>query len=594
MRPISRRLSTLLAHPRLPWLAVGLALALCLPSLGAGISLDDYFHRLALRGEGVGSLRGNLLLDLFNFLPSDPEGRKEIVATGIIPWWSSPNMRGSFLRPVTAATHVLDQWLWPETFPLQHAHNLLWFALGLLAVAQLYREAGARTAPVVVGLAALLFALEDAHVLPAVWIANRNALLALAMGIWGVIWHLRWRRQGGLHRLALSLLFITLGLLSAEAALGAVGYMAAHQLTRDRRTPLVRRLMALLPVVLLVLAWRLAYNTLGYGASGLSLYLDPGADPLGFLSGLLERGPILIFHQWSQVNIDPWVALPRPAQLGLAAAGWLTIVGLGALLLPLLRRDRDARFWAVGMVLSSVPACGAFPMARLTLFTGIGAAALLAALAGDQGHLQAVERPMARGWRTRTTRVLLWAHGPLAAALLLFGAFIFPSVTAFIPRAARAVAPDSPEVADKHVVLVNGYDMYTMYFPAVRQVLGLVRPRTTNQLASMSSDLTVRREAPDTLTITAKIGFLGNSTDHLMWNRGHTFIVGQRRQRPAFTATVDRVTPDGRPLTVTFKFATPLEHDSLLLRAVVNGHIVPFTAPPVGGEVTLPWTAPAL
>ena len=592
MRPLPQRVSTLLAHPRLPWLAAGLAVLLCLPSLGAGIALDDYFHRLALQGRGVSFLRGELLLDLFNFLPTDAADRAELEQAGVLPWWSAPNVRGSFLRPVTAATHLLDYKLWPDTFPLQHAHNLLWFALGLLAVARLFREAS-RAAPAMVGLAALLFALEDAHVLPAVWLANRNALIALALSAWGVIWHLRWRRQGGVHRLGLCLLFTASGLLAAEAALGAVGYMAAHQLTRDQRTPLVRRLLALLPVTALVLAWRLLYNAGGYGASGLGLYLDPVADPLGFLAGLLERAPILLFSQWSQANVDVWVALPRSGQLAMAAVGWCTVAGVAALLLPLLRKDRSARFWTVGMLLSTVPACGAFPMSRLTLFTGIGAAALLACLARDHGLLSDGGAPPAPGWRGRSTRLLLWLHIPLAAGLLLFGAVIFPMVTANIPRAAQAAAPDSPEVAAKHLVLVNGYDMYTMYFPAMRAELGLAQPRSTSQLASMTTDLTIRRPSADTLTITARGGFLSSSTDHLFWNPRHTFTAGQRRTRPAFTATVDEVTPDGRPLLVTFKFPVPLEDPSLLLRAVVDGKLVPFTPPPEGGVTNLPWTLPA-
>ena len=594
MRSITRRLLTLLEHPRLPWMAAGLALLICLPSLAGGIALDDYFHYLALQGRGIEILRGNLLLDLFNFLPADEQGRIALESTGVLPWWASPDVRGSFLRPVTAATHMLDHLLWPAVLPLQHAHNLLWFALGLLAVARLFREADVKAAPVVVGLAALLFCIEDAHVLPALWLANRNATIALTFSVWGVIWHLRWRRQAGLRRLGLSLLFTALGLLSAEAALGAVGYIAAFQLTRDEGAPLRRRLLALAPVCLLVLAWRLVYSGLGYGAKGMSLYLDPMGEPLSFITGLLERGPILLFHQWSQINIDVWVAMPRWGQLALAGAGWLTAFGVGALLLPLLRKDRSARFWALGMVLATLPASGAFPMARLTLFAGIGAAALLAALAGDLGLLTHGEQAPTRTWRTRTTRVLLWAHGPIAAGLLLFGVLIFPVVSANIPRAARAAAPTNDGVSGQNLVLINGYDMYTMYIPAMRLVQGLPVALSTSQLASIYSDLVVRRTDVNALTITARGGFLEASIDRLFWSPRHTFTEGQVREHVAFTATVNRVTSDGRPHTVTFKFKVPLDDKNLLLRAMVKGKLVPFKPPEVGEETILPWTMPAL
>ncbi len=594
MRSITRRLLPLLEHPRLPWLGAGLALLIALPSLAGGIALDDYFHVLALQGRGVEILRGNLLLDLFNFLPPDGEGRAALEATGILPWWAPPDLRGSFLRPVTAATHVLDYWLWPSVLPLHHAHNLLWFVLGLLAVARLFREAAVKAAPAVVGLAGLLFCIEDAHVLPAVWLANRNAMIALTFGVWGVIMHLRWRRLGGVHRLGLSLLLTLLGLLSAEAALGAVGYIAAYELTRKHRGPWVRRLLPLAPVSALVLGWRAVYSALGYGAAGMSLYLDPLGEPLAFMLGLLERGPILLFHQWTQVNIDGWVALPRAAQLALAAAGWLTAAGVYLLLRPLLRRNRSARFWALGMVLALLPASGAFPMARLTLFAGIGAAALLAALAGDLGLLGAREGPPENGARVRATRVLLWMHGPIAAGLLLFAVLIFPAVTANIPREARAAAPASDAVKGQDLVLINSYDMYTMYIPAMRMVHGLPPARSTTQLASIWSDLVVSRSSVDALTITPEHGFLAASIDSLFWSPRGTFAEGEVRETVAFSATVDKVTSDGRPRTVTFKFKVPLDDPNLLLRAMIKGKIVPFELPAVGEKVILPWTMPAL
>ena len=112
------RLVPLLRHRRLPRAAALLAVALCLPALGAGLSMDDYFHRAALTGRGPPNLCENLLFNLFNFLPGDEAGRQALIDSGVYPWWAAPDLKGSFLRPVTAATHILDYKLWPDLLPL--------------------------------------------------------------------------------------------------------------------------------------------------------------------------------------------------------------------------------------------------------------------------------------------------------------------------------------------------------------------------------------------------------------------------------------------------------------------------------------------
>ena len=35
-----------------------------------------------------------------------------------------------------------------------------------------------------------------------------------------------------------------------------------------------------------------------------------GTGHAGFFAGVLLRWPVLLLAQWSQLNVDPWVALP--------------------------------------------------------------------------------------------------------------------------------------------------------------------------------------------------------------------------------------------------------------------------------------------
>ncbi len=66
-------------------------------------------------------------------------------------------------------THWIDYQLWPDSPLLMHAHSLIWLGLAAATAAFLYR----RFEPsATAGLAVLLFAIDDAHIMPAMWLAN--------------------------------------------------------------------------------------------------------------------------------------------------------------------------------------------------------------------------------------------------------------------------------------------------------------------------------------------------------------------------------------------------------------------------------------
>ena len=113
---------------------------------------------------------------------------------GIFPWWTDPLIKAEFLQPLTVATHRLDYRLWPDSAVLMHAHSLLWCAALVAATAVLYRRLMGPTPAA--GVAALLFAVDDAHGGPAGWIANRNALVAATFGVLALLAHDA-RRRGG-------------------------------------------------------------------------------------------------------------------------------------------------------------------------------------------------------------------------------------------------------------------------------------------------------------------------------------------------------------------------------------------------------------
>ena len=107
------RVAMVLAHPRWPWVAALLGVLLASSSLGSGLVLDDHLHRfvveLYLRGEGPGAW-----WDLYVAAEGDEALTRARIELGFAPWWTAPDLRVQFLRPLSAATHYLDYALWPD------------------------------------------------------------------------------------------------------------------------------------------------------------------------------------------------------------------------------------------------------------------------------------------------------------------------------------------------------------------------------------------------------------------------------------------------------------------------------------------------
>ncbi|HEX7670920.1 MAG TPA: hypothetical protein VF395_15095, partial [Polyangiaceae bacterium] len=184
-----------LESPRAARLTVLLATLLGATSVGPHRALDDYVLALIARGEGatLGLVRGKL--DLFLFTTGDPANNRELMDTGLmLPWWTDPHLRIAFFRPLSSFTHLADEWLWPSSALLMHAHSLLWFAALLATVAVLYRRL--EPSPGLAGLSLVLFAMDDAHGLALAWLANRNALIATLFGCLALMSHDASRRLG--------------------------------------------------------------------------------------------------------------------------------------------------------------------------------------------------------------------------------------------------------------------------------------------------------------------------------------------------------------------------------------------------------------
>ncbi|MCC7293495.1 MAG: hypothetical protein IT449_15665 [Phycisphaerales bacterium] len=385
---IAATLSRWLRHPRFPLYAAGLAIALTCVSLFTGLQVDDYIHRLLLMKQPPGSLlEPRAAWDVFGFFPAGTDRVRAAIRDGTLPWWAPDDLRLSFFRPLTSLTHWVDYRCFPQLPWLMHVQNLMWLGAMTWIGARLFRAICGATWEG--GMAALLFAVDPAHGMPAGWVANRNALISGCFGTLAILLYVRGRQamRGATWSAPATWLApaaLLTALASAELSLGVPAYLLAHALFLDEGH-WARRLARLTPCAAVTLAWITLYKACGYGATASHMYLDPGAEPLRFLGAIVEHLPVLLLGQLFLPPADVYNLLllsVRPFWTLLAAGVLITLL---CVVFKRLRKDRVAGFWLTGMVLAALPCCGTAASNRLLIFVGIGGAGLIARFLAREG-----------------------------------------------------------------------------------------------------------------------------------------------------------------------------------------------------------------
>jgi hypothetical protein len=570
------RLKAWLATRRATWWIVAFGILLTTPSLTSGLVADDYLHALTLRGLPFPQPQAGRF-DLFRFADGNLAKAQALMDKGQFPWPADPTTRFAFFRPLSAATHVLDYALWPGSPWLMHLQNLAWFALALLGVAAVYRRFLGHTW--VAGLALLLYAVDDTHGQSVGWIANRNALIALALALPVILIHDRWRRDGWARGGWVGPLLFGAALLAGESALAVGAYLTAYEIHLDRGTWRAR-FLSLVPYGVVLLVWRAIYGSLGYGVSGSGIYHDPARHPLAYIAGLPGRLPFLLLGEFAMPRSDFGEIYEY---ISPTANKWMIGVAIGVLLLlaaamtPLWRRDPTARFFATGLLLASFPVCAAFPSDRLLLFVGIGGMGLLAQLIAT-----------AEGIPTRVGATFL------AITHLVFGPPLLLLKSHYLDYAqpndmADRTIPSSPDVATKTVVLVNPpNDLFYVYVPATRVVRGVPSPARIRGLAPVTTTVDVTRVDDRTLRIRPPNGYLEHEPERMLRSLATPFARGEIVDLPGMKVTITDVTADGRPAEALFRFDVPLEDPGLVWECWTRDGYVPWPVPPVGETVRLP------
>jgi hypothetical protein len=575
-------IDAVLKYRGFPLITAVLAALVMLPALAGGWQLDDYFQRATILGYGDSKPIQTFVqyIDrLHNLRQMD---------SGTLPWWGSLDLHQAFLRYASTLTMLLDYRLWPNHPALMHLHSLLWLSAAVLAAAFLYREVLGATW--IAGLAALMYALDGAHAVPAAYLANRNALIACCFGFLSLLAFVRWRKLGHRRTRWLSVLMLALSLSAGEMGLATAAYLLSYALTVDR-DGIRARLMRLLPHGGVLGAWALIYRLGNFGSQGSGFYLDPLHNPLGFAVSFCQRAAFLLMGQWTPIPAEMSMAYApgTSAFLHMSVFSFVVAAIVAALFIPLVVRDRVARFWGLGALLSLIPIAAVGPENRLLGFVGLGSMALLAqltqALFADS-FVASVPRVW-KGFAWAATLIFLLIH-LIAAPLLGIARIAYQANVSSRMMRAMASVPSDPRIESEDLVLVNPPDHIYLVTAiwSVKRLENLPMPRHLRALSS-GGTLEVTRVGPRSLRVRFLGGFFPTAFSRFVRSQNDRFSPGQYFELPGLSIVVEALDVQGDPEQVLYEFPVPLEDPSLRWMIWQDGAYVPWTPPAVGQTQTI-------
>lgn len=581
-----------IALPRYCRWLLALALLLTAPSLWVGLQLDDYFHwgLVTQQNPVLDTASPASPYGLFSFLDGDPGRVLDLTNLGLLPWWTFPEVKYAFWRPLTEFTHGIDYRLWPSQPWLMHLHSLLYFALLLWSAFHLYArlqpDAPRRTHSALFW-SALLFALSYGHGVPVGWLANRNALLGGLFLVLTLYCHHQWRvQERGILDLRAVLLFIA-GLLCGEMAVSTGAYLLAYVLFLDRGK-WSERLASILPYGLAGLIWLGVRAMLGYGAQGSGHYLDPLATPRLFLEWLIPRGLDLLGGLFFVVP---------PELAGQLTTDRLPLFGGLFLLLvlaagPLLRRDRRARFWLAGALLSLLPVASTVPHSRLLLAASLGAAGFLGLWLAAWRQRQLWTVPGLQFFTHILAGVMILLNLGLSALLLPVETLSIRLLgDSTINRGALAwQLPDDPD-ATTPILLNPPLSSVGGYLNGVRSYHGYPVAARTWLLASGVQPLTLTVIGTRAFDLASPRGLYDPVNEGMLRGPQAPLAEGDSVRLSGMIITVMDA-KDGVPTRARYQFAQPLDSTAYRFYHWAGGQLLDCTLPPKGQPVEIRLDSP--
>ncbi|TET31620.1 MAG: hypothetical protein E3J72_22170 [Planctomycetota bacterium] len=570
------KIEWLSTHRRWPLAVAAIAVVLALPSLWGGLLADDYYHRLVIHRPASYPDVLPHALDTYRFADGDPDHARRLMDFGALTWYANPEFKAGFWRPLTSITQFVEHKAWPNSPWLMHLQSILWYGALALAVAFLFRRFMGVT--LAAGLAALMFAIDDAHNWPVGFLANRHGLIACLFGVLALLMHDSWRREGKHAKGVAAVALFILALLSGEGGIGTVAYLAAYALFLDTGT-WKRRAASLAPYLVVVIVWRIAWSAMGYGLEGTGLYTDPLREPLKFFMFFWIQAPLLITGQAAQppAEIQGLITIFQPLTILLfaAIAGFFLWAAW-----RIMKKDRVARFFGAGALMALVPACASLPHNRNLMFAGIGAFALIGLWLAQLSQRTTVKR------LTKAVAVVLIGIHFILAPLMLMLLSRFP----LGPNTAWenfSRIPGMDEIDGRDLIIVNHpAPMLPYYYLGDRATNNEPLPAHTRVLGQVFSPVTVTRTSPTQIRVRCEYGF-SDYFSRILNGLCRKMSVGDEVRVTGMTARVTEAEDTGLPIEAVFTFDRNLDDDSLVWMQWSEDSFKPFNPPAIGESVEL-------
>ena len=384
-----RTMASSMARPSpkiLATLVVALAVAVHVPALCAGFFADDYLHQLALSGELPMSPWA-----LYDFGSVADWSEMHVERFGF-PWWTSPEWKVRFFRPLASLSLALDHSVFGRNAMGYAFTGLVLYAATLALALRLFRVLGLGPRISVGALA--LFSCSASTTLAVGWAANRNSLLELFFALLATLAAWTGARERRMGRLALAWVCATAAAATKESGvvlfpLVAIAIVMARPTGTGRPAWLVLA-GGLFPAA----AWTLGLALGEYGTRCL-FYVTPWEDPVGFLERLTMLFPLTALHLLTPLSADlPFLAPDStPLVVGLGVLAGIAGIVWGSKRLP---DNAPFRFLLLWSVLTLAPQAGAPPSDRLLLIPMVALAPLLAVILAEGLRRGGRERTLAR------------------------------------------------------------------------------------------------------------------------------------------------------------------------------------------------------
>lgn len=557
--------------------------ALRLPSLLCPYFLDDLAQHAMLQGR---YWTPRAPWDLYRFVGGTDADAAAVLRAGFLPWWTDPQYRLAFLRPLASLSLWFDHRVLGGYALLSHLHSALWWTAGLVALWSLARSL---LGPRLALLATLFYSLEESHTLLFSWSAARNSAMSLALGLWALRAQLAWRERGmPLRGALLPLALWTLASLSGEYTLTLLPALLLLELLCPP-LPLRARLRALLPPLPGAFLLGIVGRALGYVVRSSEHYIDPLHDLGRFLHHAPERLSSLTAELlWARsIDID---GSPDPSDASTLLLATAVVYGAACAVAwgPLSPRERRVLLGSsLAAPLALVPVLSTVAQTRLVASAmALLAPGLAVACAGFyRGLLRG--SPQRRGLALLGLGCLLALHGGRAAMRSreesLVHARAMGGGTAGLDGAQRWQHLQGTF----DLVTVNTGDLFSLLYPALRwSRLPGTRVRSQFALAQSHRPLSIRRLDERTLEV---------GGDAVLDPRTIEFF--RTPERPLSAGYVARVGPaeltvlqasQGTVHRFVARFDRDLDAPDLLFLVATTEGLLRVPPPRVGETVSIP------